>query len=219
MRHLSNLEKYLDKTFGFKGEEPLLRSMSEALTKESLSHMSLSPYEGRILHFLVSFSQSRKVVEIGTLLGHSALWLARALPPEGRLWTLDVDAEIQEKAKKILSEEKDTYDKISWVCGQASQTLQTLKKEGPFDLIFIDADKSSYLDYLDWAEANIRLGGLIVGDNTFLFGALYGDSKESVSDKKKKVMEQFNERLSQKNKYNFMCLPTQEGLTVAQRLN
>ena len=204
----------MNQTFGF--QDPCLHRILQATEEERVLPMQTSPYEGRILYILARMAQVRKAVEIGTLHGHSTFHLARALPEGGMIWTCDRDRERQERARDLLKGVKES-EKIRWVCGPAQETLRTLESQGPFDLVFIDADKEAYGEYLHWAENHLRSGGLLLADNTFLFGAVYGEERRSVSLKTREVMERFNVHLSDSRKWTGAMIPTEEGLTVAVR--
>ena len=98
--------------------------------------------------------------------------------------------------------------------------MPALTQNGPFDMVFIDADKDSYSLYLDWAEENLRKGGLLAADNTFLFGSVYGDFNDSAGRHSQKTLEgmkSFNKRLSRSEFWEGALVPTAEGLTVAIR--
>jgi predicted O-methyltransferase YrrM len=160
----------------------------------------------------------RKVVEFGTLYGYSALAMAKALPADGAVITLEKDAKHHEFAKETFAASPDGK-KVVALCGDALDLMREIESRGPFDMVFIDANKTGYVHYLNWAEQNVRRGGLIVGDNTFLWGALWGDqSRENVGENQVQVMKEFNERLADPEKYNSVLIPTLEGLTVAQKL-
>lgn len=203
----------------FAPENASLKSVRENLDK-SLAHMQIGADEGKILQFLATIIGAEKIVEIGSLAGYSSIWMARALPDNGRLFALELD---QERARKIEKNYKlaGVDSKTSVIIGEAKDTLPALEKYGPFDMVFIDADKSGYCEYLDWAEKNIRKGGLIVGDNTFLFGTVHEDEIPAESDVSKtshKIMREFNKRLADPKKYMAIMLPTEEGMAVAQKL-
>jgi caffeoyl-CoA O-methyltransferase len=177
--------------------------------------ISISPETGKLLQTLIRLGGVRKIVEIGTLAGYSALWMAGALPEDGVLVTLEKDSARAGVAKKNVAENK----KIRLIEGDALETLPALEKDGPFDMIFIDADKLHYVRYLDWAEKNVRKGGLIVGDNTFLFDAVWKDGPvERVRDTARAAMREFNRRLADPEKYTGIMLDTPEGLTIAVKL-
>ena len=209
--HKNKKTSYLDKVFGC--EDSLLKAIRQAVEKEGVERMQISPHEGRILQFLVQVSKAKKVVEIGTLYAYSALHIARALPEDGQIFTLDISSERHKKSQEILKNSKNGQ-KIRWICGPAVDSLKSIETVAPFDMVFIDADKEAYLEYLDWAEKNLKTGGLLVADNTFLFGAVYGESKRSPQQKTIEIMNEFNKRLSDTLYWKGALIPTAEGLTV-----
>ena len=198
----------------FESDDELLKSLKQQALKEDVSHMQILPYEGRILQFFVRAFGLKKIVEIGTLYAYSTLYLARALGKEGRIWTCDKDKTRQAKARQILSDSKEC-DKIEWVSEEAEVGLKSIENHAPFDMVFIDADKSGYGKYLTWAEHNLRKGGLLLADNTFLFGGVYNEETRPLSEKTKKIMREFNKRLCSSSCWQGVLLPTEEGLTVA----
>lgn len=202
---------YLESVFS--KEDPILKKIRETSEKENVSYMQISSYEGGILQFLCQALQVKKAVEIGTLYGYSSLMMARSLPVGGELFTLDIDQKTQEKAK-ALTQEDPCSDKIHFISGPAMETLKTIENQGPFDMVFIDADKKAYLDYLKWSYKNLKTGGLIVADNTFLFGAVYGEAEKEQDEKALEVMKKFNEELSHSGRYISTLIPTAEGMTV-----
>ena len=210
--HHSNRSAYLDQTFGL--EEPLLQKIQKAVESEGVKRMQISAHEARILQFLVHISKSKKIVEVGTLYAYSAFHIAKALPEGGQLWTIDHNRNRQKSAQDILKGSL-TVNKINWLCGSALEQLKLLEPLAPFDMIFIDADKESYLEYLCWAEKNLKKGALLVADNTFLFGAVYGESERNSKPETIKVMTEFNERLANSDYWQGALIPTQEGMTVS----
>ncbi len=215
MRVSSGQEKYVSETFGLRDAE--LERIRAQLQARGVEFMSISPAEGRILQFLVRGFGIRTIVEIGTLFGYSALCMAKALPSDGVVYALEKNPDNLAIARELLAEPMDGR-KIRLMEGDAQQTLKDIAKDGPFDMVFIDADKAAYPDYLTWAEHNVRSGGLIVGDNTFLFGALWGESRDSEnSERRIRAMTAFNQRLSDPARFNSIIIPTHEGMTVAQK--
>ena len=209
-------ETYINRIFVKEG--PTLQAVRQALRADGKEGIQVSPYEGKILQALIKMTQAKKVVEVGTLYGYSTLAMAEALPPEGSIFTIDNNREHYEKAKKLLKDHGD-FSKIRFCLGSGRDVLEELKKESPFDMIFIDADKAGYDTYLDWTWDHIKRGGLIVGDNSFLFGHLVGEpSGQEVSNRAKKAMAHFNERLAESPRFFSFLIPTSEGLTVAYRL-
>ena len=108
---------------------------------------------------------------------------------------MDISSERHKKSQEILKDSAEDR-KIKWICGQALDSLKSIETEGPFDMVFIDADKEAYLEYLDWAEKHLKTGGLLAADNTFLFGAVYGESERSPQPKTIEIMKEFNRRLA-----------------------
>lgn len=165
----------LDKTLqGFHGyidgqfapEDEVLRSAREEMKREGLPEINVSASEGKLLHVLAILSGARRILEIGTLGGYSAIWLARALPPGGKLISLELDPHHAEVARRNI-ERAGLSSTIEVRVGAALESLnQIAAAEAPFDLIFIDADKDGYVDYLKKSVPLVREGGLILGDNT-----------------------------------------------------
>lgn len=201
---------YLNQNFCLK--DPLLKKIQQATQDERVSRMQISAHEGRLLQFLVRLSKAQKIVEIGTLYAYSTYHLAESLKEEGKLWTIDHAKGRHQNAQNILKG-SSVYKKIEWVTKSATEGLQSIEAQSPFDMIFIDADKKAYEDYLLWAEKHLKKGGLLVADNTFLWGAVYGDNKE-VPSETVAVMKKFNERLSDSFAWEGALIPTEEGMTV-----
>ena len=195
-------------------DQHLLRAKNAAL-ELGVERMMVSPVEGKLLYTLLKIHGARNVVEVGGLTGYSAIWMARALPEDGRLFSLELDATHAEIARDTF-EKAGLGQKIKVVQGDAVQMLAQIEKHGPFDAIFIDANKAAYPDYLAWAEKHLRIGGLVMGDNTFLFGQVWKDSPdEGVSWTMLKAMKDFNARLADPVLYDSILVPTVEGLTIA----
>jgi predicted O-methyltransferase YrrM len=144
-----------------------------AIDHGDLPRHDVSPPQGALLELLARMVGARAILEIGTLAGYSTLWLARALPPGGRLVTLESDPHHAEVARKNLAGIAEV------IAGPALETLPTVR--GPFDLVFIDADKRSNAAYLDWALRLSRPGTLIVADNVIRDGAVVDGSSEDPS--------------------------------------
>lgn len=198
----------------FAPQDALLASVEASLPADFAS-WQIGADEGRLLQLLIALHGTRTVVEIGTLAGYSAIWMARALPEGGHVYTLGKDPAHNAIAKETIGK-SDVAHKITLVEGDAHNTLAMLEDKAPFDMMFIDADKPGYPAYLDWAEKHIRKGGLIVGDNTFLFDTVWLDkAPEGTAPSTHKAMQDFNRRLADNTKYTGTIIPTAEGMTVA----
>lgn len=197
----------------------IAREFSDSLNKTGIS---LSPVEGRMLATLVKSHNCKSFVEIGTLTGSSGLWILRGLLHSGCLHTFENNPNHAEKAKIVFEQYQthfaDHSKSIHVHLGDAECLLPTITNAGPFDGIFIDGNKSAYGRYLDWAEQNIRTGGLIIADNVFLSGGVWGEQDHPFSEKQISVMQSFNARLADENKFLTTFIPTSEGLSVSIKL-
>jgi predicted O-methyltransferase YrrM len=153
--------------------DPVLEAALRASADAGLPPISVSPSQGKLLHLLARAQGARTILEIGTLGGYSAIWLARALPPGGRLITLEAEPRHAEVARANLAH-AGLADVAEVRVGPALDTLPKLQAggDGPFDLIFIDADKPGYPDYLPWSLRLSRPGSMIIADNVVRGGAV-----------------------------------------------
>lgn len=205
-------EEYIRTLFG---HENAAQAQTRAALTAANDGISIHAEEARILQLLIRLSGVKKIVEIGTLGGYSALSMASALPADGHIWTLEKDAARAAQSRTHTAHEK----RITVIEGDARETLASLPPLAPFDMIFIDADKLNYAAYLDWAETHVRKGGMIIGDNTLLFDAVWmAERPPRVRDTALKAMRDFNRRLADPEKYLGIMLPTGEGMTIAQKL-
>ncbi len=162
------------------GHDPALEAAVAAQNAAELPAIEVAPVNGKLLHLLARIAGARRVLEIGTLGGYSTIWLARALPADGRVVTI----EAEERNAGIARENVDRAgvgDRIEIRIGRAEDVLPTLVGEEPFDLVFIDADKESNTIYLDWAARLGHPGTVVVVDNVGRGGAV-ADPEASRSD-------------------------------------
>ncbi len=195
------------------------RLFSDQLNKTGIS---LGHTEGRLLSTLIALHSCKTFVEIGTLTGSSGLWILQGLKNLGHLMTFENNPAHAEKAKMIFAKYKDLFphknQQSTVYLGNAEEEILKINDLGPFDGIFIDGNKSAYGRYLDWAEKNIKVGGLIIADNVFLSGGVWGEQDHPFSDKQIQIMQNFNRRLNDENKYKTCFVPTSEGLSVSIKL-
>jgi predicted O-methyltransferase YrrM len=158
------IDGYIEELFAPADEalEEALRAAASA----GLPHIQVTPSQGKLLYVLARLCGARRILEIGTLGGYSAIWLARALAPGGRLMTLELSEEHAAVARSNVAR-AGLADCVEVVVGPALESLPAIEArgEGPFDMVFIDADKPGYVEYLRWAVRLTRPGGLIVADN------------------------------------------------------
>src|SRR5271156_3635217 len=151
--------------------DPVLEAALTASTEAGLPPIAVAPNQGKWLMILAQAMGAQSILEIGSLGGYSTIWLARALPANGRMVTLEADPKHAEVAQANITR-AGLADKVELRLGKALETLPELAAEGnvPFDLIFIDADKGNYPGYLEWALRLSRPGSLIIGDNVVRAG-------------------------------------------------
>jgi predicted O-methyltransferase YrrM len=183
-----------------------------------LPAIAVSPPQGRLLNLLARAVGARRILEIGTLGGYSAIWLARALPPGGQLLTLEYSPLHAEVARANLAR-AGLADRVEVRVGRAAESLAALVAAGaePFDFIFIDADKMGYVEYLKWSLRLSRPGTLIVADNVVRDGRVLdtGDADDNV-----RGVRQFNEALAAEPRVSATILQTvgskgYDGLAIA----
>ena len=149
-------------------DEILDQALSDARAA-GLPMINVAPNQGKLLAMLAELVGARRILEIGTLAGYSAIWMARALPPDGQLITLEYETKHAEVARRNI-ERAGLAERVEIRVGAALEILPHLR--GPFDLVFIDADKPSNPDYFEWALKLSRPGGLIVVDNVVRSGGV-----------------------------------------------
>lgn len=163
------LDRYVSDLFA--PEDDVLREIQERADANELPAISIKPFEGRLLQFLLQAIGAKSVVEIGALAGYSAVWLARGLPGDGQIYVV-------EKSSKHAAIVRESFAKAGltgrahMLEGDALVMLSKLTPHGPFDFVFIDADKLSSPHYLDWAARNLRDGGIVAIHNAYRRGAV-----------------------------------------------
>ena len=200
------LHKYVDALFV--DEDEALRFVRQQTAAQGLPQISLQPYEGRLMQLLVMLSGARRVVEIGTLAGYSAIWIARGLPEGGRLITIEKSSTHADLARAHI-ERAQLADRVTVVQGDGLQSLQRLQRQAPFDMLFIDADKVSYPRYLDWAAVHLRAGGALLAHNAFWGGRIF--APETADDL---GLVEFNQALAQHPAFAATIIEVGDGLAL-----
>ena len=177
--------------------------------------MQVAPEQGALLAFLAELIGARRVVEVGTFTGYSALCLARALPPapEGRLLCLDVSAEWTAVARRYW-ERAGVADRIELRLGPAADSLRALPLDEPLDLAFVDADKPGYVTYYEELVARLRPGGLLVADNVLWSGRVVDPAD---TDESTEAIRRFNEHVRRDARVSRVVLPVGDGLTLVRK--
>ena len=181
-------------------------------TLEGLPAIQISPLDGRLIEILCRLSNAKNIVEFGTLSGYSALWILKALPKDWHLLTVEFIPDHAKVARSVFNK-AGLSEKVTIIEMSGVNSLSHLSNSGPFDVIFLDADKESYGLYADWAVDNLRKAGLLLGDNALLFGELLDDIENpNTTNERVKGMRNFHKILSEK--FVSTCLLTPEGLGV-----
>jgi caffeoyl-CoA O-methyltransferase len=199
----------------FAPEDSLLHEIREQSVAQGLPQIHIQATDGKLIQFLLKAIGARRVVEIGTLAGYSGTWILRALPSDGMLITLDINPDHAKVAGAFLGSAAQGR-RVDLRVGPALDNLNMLSGNGPYDAIFIDANKDGYPAYLTWAIENVRQGGLILAHNAFFGGAIVG----SVERDQKLVegLRSFNQQLATEARLFSTIIPIGDGLAVAIRL-
>jgi predicted O-methyltransferase YrrM len=213
-RLLRDIDDYVAGLFA-PPDEALVEALG-ASEREGLPSINVSATEGKLLQMLVWISGARRVLEIGTLGGYSAIHFARALPEDGTLISLELDEHHAEVARENV-ERAGQSEKVEIRVGHARRSLNELVENGeePFDIIFIDADKEGYPEYLGWSLRLSRPGTLILGDNAIREGSVIVPD-----DPSSHAMREFTEKLAEDPRLSAIVLPLIreriDGLAIAR---
>jgi predicted O-methyltransferase YrrM len=209
LRLSQRIDDYLENLFVPK--DPVLEETLAEMARNGLPGINVSANEGQLIYMLTKLSGARKVLEVGTLGAYSTIWIARALPPEGRVITLEYSPKHAEVARRNL-ERAGLSDRVEVRVGAGLDTLPKIAAagEGPFDLFFIDADKTNYPGYLDWALKLARPGSLILSDNLLRNGNVM-DAGQPGSDESNEVIAGYNRQLATDPRLESIIIPLSRG--------
>lgn len=205
-----NAEQYVESLIQ---DDPILEKVKEGIRQEGMPEISIAPGYGQLLTLLVRMTKAKRILEIGALGGYSGICLARGLSEGGKLISLDMNAQFASVAKRhLVMAELGHF--VEYRIGDASASLQQLVEEGAmFDLVFIDADKGGYPNYLEKAIEMAIPGTVIVGDNTLMHGKSMNPDASSPSVL---AMRQFNETMTSDPRLEGMIIPAYDGLAIAR---
>ncbi|MSU62873.1 MAG: O-methyltransferase [Pedosphaera sp.] len=186
--------------------DPTLDAVLIASSESGLPAINVAPNQGKLLHLLARIHRARTILELGTLGGYSTIWLARALPADGHLITLEADPKHAEVARANFAR-AGVKSLVELRLGKALETLPQLVAEGcgPFDLIFIDADKPNYPEYFQWALKLSRMGTVIIADNVVRKGAVLDPAS---TDANVQGARRFNEMLAAEPRVSATAIQT-----------
>jgi caffeoyl-CoA O-methyltransferase len=196
--------------------DPALENALRRSREAGLPEINVSATEGKLLRMLAEMVGARRILEIGTLGGYSAIHLARALPENGALISLELDERHAAVARENVAE-AGLESKVEVRVGDARESLVGIDEngEGPFDVVFLDADKGGYPEYLEWAIRLSRPGSLILGDNAIRGGEVLDPESQS-----SRAIREFNEKLARDERLSALVLPLIregiDGLAIAR---
>ena len=194
-------------------EDEGLAEIRERSLREGLPPIQVGRFDGLHLEVFARACGAKRAIEIGTLGGYSGVCLLRGMGEDGFLHTF----ELEEKNARVAAEtfrRAGFQQRVKIHVGRAAENLAGLSSEGPFDLVFIDADKVGYPSYLAWAEENLRVGGLLLGDNAFGWGGVADPNCAGENPDSIRALRVFSERLARGGRFRATMIPTEEGLAV-----
>jgi caffeoyl-CoA O-methyltransferase len=197
---------YVDRVHG--PHDDALDQAFRAPELEGVPPIMVSPPEGRLLTLLMRLLSARRVVEVGTLAGFSAISLARGMAEGGRLFTIEIDPRMVRIATANIAK-AGLGDRVEVLPGAAAEVLPRLAAGAPFDAVFLDADKERYDLYARWAADHVRPGGLLIADNSYYFGRLM--EAEGAAP----AMRRFHEEVARA--FDSVCVPTPDGMVLGIR--
>ncbi|MCL7752571.1 O-methyltransferase [Polaribacter sp. Z022] len=193
-------------------EPTILKELSRETWQKVLNPRMLSgAFQGRVLSIITKLIQPKNILEIGTYTGYSALCLAEGLHPKGKIFTIDKNEELETLQNKYF--EKSSYrNQIEQFVGNALEIIPTINEK--FDLVFIDADKSNYINYFHLIIDKMNPGGIILSDNVLWSGKIVEELNPK--DKDTKVLLEYNKLLNEDARLETVLLPIRDGLTISR---
>jgi caffeoyl-CoA O-methyltransferase len=201
----------------YQPEDEVLREIRERSAAAGLPPIQVGRFDGLHLEVLARAAGARRAVEVGTLGGYSAVCLLRGMGPDGFLHTIELEPRHAAVAR-VSFERAGFADRVRIHLGPAKEMLRELERHGPFDLVFVDADKTGYPGYLAWAEEHLRVGGILLADNTFGFGHVHEERPAGEPAEAMAALRAFSERLARGNRFRATMLPTAEGLSLGVKI-
>lgn len=193
-------------------EDPVLSALNrETHLKIMLPQMLSGHIQGNFLKMMSYMIQPKRILEIGTFTGYSAICFAQGLKEDGKLYTIDINAELEDMCRKYFEEAK-VATKIDYRIGNALDIIPSIEES--FDLVFIDADKINYSNYYDLIFDKVRPGGFIIADNVLWSGKVCQEKH----DKDTTALHAYNEKINADNRVENYLVPIRDGLMVARKL-
>lgn len=209
----NQLENYLDKHYT--AESDLLKNLeSETFQKTTQPQMLSGGYQGRLLSLISKITKPKNILEIGMFTGYSTLCLAEGLDSDGKIITIDRNEELLYLVKKYF-EQSDYSNQIEIKIGNALEVMDQLDLS-EFDLFFIDADKSNYINYYEKIVKSAKSGAVILADNVLWYGKVLEESR--ANDRDTAILKEFNETVSKDDRIEMLILPIRDGISLIRKL-
>jgi len=206
------LEKYLDQ-HTTSVSDLLNRLQKETFQKTTQPQMLSGAYQGRLLSLISKLIRPKRILEIGTFTGYATLCLAEGLSKDGKITTIDRNEELMYLPKKYFAE-SEFAKQIEIRMGNALEVLDELNES--FDLVFIDADKSNYINYYEKVLDKMNSGGVILADNVLWYGKVLTEPK--ANDKDTMILKEFNDLTANDNRVETIILPIRDGISLIRKL-
>jgi caffeoyl-CoA O-methyltransferase len=204
------LYDYIVETFA--PEDDLLKRMPGEAEAKGIPLIHISPDQGKFLQVLIGAVGAKKVLEVGSLFGYSTLWMARALPADGKLITVELNPLHAEATRENIAR-AGLGDKVEVSQGDARKILPQLAGEAPFDLAFIDAEKAQYVDYFEQVMKLMRKGGLVIADNASAHGEAWQADPQNDRDHILAIRA-LNQRMASDSRLTSLLVPISDGMCV-----
>ena len=197
----------------FVREDEVLQYVRQQTAAHGLPLINLQPNEGRLLQLLTMLCAAERAVEIGTLAGYSGIWIARGLPAHGKVVTIEKSS-VHANLARSHFERAGLADKVTVLQGAGVQMLRKLEADAPYDLMFIDADKANYANYLEWAAQNLRVGGAVIADNAFWGGQIFNPQTEDDHG-----LVAFNQSLANHPQFESTIIEVGDGIALGVKVS
>ncbi len=196
-------------------ELPVLKALERETYRKEMQPVMLSGHlQGSLLQMFSKLMNPKRVLEIGTFTGYSAICLAQGLPEGGLVHTIEIDEERQDIIEKYIKA-ADCQNKVVTHFGDATEIIKGLEED--WDLVFIDADKPNYEHYFDLVIDRLKIGGIIVADNVLFEGKVLLPEEEQ--GKNEKAMFRFNQKIKNENRVEVLILPIRDGISVIRKVS
>ncbi len=196
-------------------ESPLLKRLDRDTNIKVLYPKMISGHlQGRLLSMISNMIKPRRVLEIGTFTGYSAICFAEGLAADGKIITIDINRELQDMVEHYLSEAK-IRAQVEFILGDAMKVIPKL--EGNFDLVYLDADKSNYCRYYDLIIDRVETGGYILADNVLWYGKVVSEDPQQL-DKETRAIKEFNQKVQEDPRVENVLVPIRDGIMIMRKL-